>query len=56
MLGLKTGNGIGFNKNGCYTIPAKCFYCNPAPCSLDRVFIITSIGDKNVEMERFKIR
>lgn len=51
-------DGLGWNKNdGPYIIPAKCFYCKPDPCSLDRVFVVTSIGDKHhVTLEHTKIR
>lgn len=46
---LRVGDGLGWNKfGGPYRIPAKCFHCNPEPCSLDRVFVITSTGDKHV--------
>lgn len=44
------------NKNGGpYIIPAKCFYCKPEPCSLDRVFVVTSIGDENEQISEAKI-
>ncbi len=54
---LKIDDGFGWNKNGGpYIIPAKCFLCRPEPCSLDRVFVVTSIGDNHDQISPPPIR
>lgn len=50
-------DGLSWNKfGGPYIIPAKCFYCRPEPSKLDRVFVVTSTGERHVTLEQAKIR
>lgn len=54
---LRIGDGLGWNKNGGpYIIPAKCFHCCPDPCKLDRVFVVTSTGERHVTLEKSTLR
>lgn len=43
------------NKFGCYIGPkdAKCCFCSPEPCKLDRIFIVTyHSGEHNVSLSQ----
>lgn len=54
MFGFNVGPCLTVNKFGCYIGPkdAKCWYCQPEPTKLDRVFIVTSIGANNVSLHK----
>jgi hypothetical protein len=50
---LKAGDALVFDCNGyCGTIPAKCVMCRPEHTRLDRVFVVTSFGEREITYEQ----